>query len=127
MGLEGLQAGLAGIPVDPSSAISFSTTRSLLAPPPPPRAALTPARISYLLLSEGSKLLHAFVKGIAGPSMGCWEWGSFPTLYLVVTPPSPLGFSSKISFLVKSSPLPQAVLVTSLCSCSVLSRPVLWI
>lgn len=124
MGLEGLQAGLAGIPVDLSSAISFSVTRSFLAPP---HAALAPARISYLLLPEGSNLLRAFVKWITGPSVGCWECGSFPTLYLVVTPPSPLGFSSKISFLVKLSPLPQAVLVTCLCSRSVLSRPVLWI
>lgn len=33
----------------------------------PAQAALTPAMISYPLLSEGSKLLHAFVKGTAVP------------------------------------------------------------
>ena len=46
----------------------------------PAQAALTPAIISYLLLSEGSKLLHAFVKGTAVPSMRGLEMGFLPNL-----------------------------------------------
>lgn len=76
MGLEGLQVGPAGIPVDHTSAISLLLPGCSL----PAQAALTPAMISYPLPSEGSKLLHAFVKGTAVPSMRGLEMGFLPNL-----------------------------------------------
>lgn len=93
---------------DPSPPISLSNP----GPSPPTQSWLQPGAAACCALHVVS-----FFVPLSKPSYTLLgdreqEWGSFPTLYLVATPPSPLGLSSKISCFVKSS-LPQAALVTS--------------
>ena len=96
------------------------------APCPPKQPLLRPWSATCCFL-KGASSFMPLSKALLFPLCGAWKQGSFPILYLGATPPLPLGFSSKISSLVKLSPLLQAVWVSSLCSHSVLSRPVLWI
>ena len=94
--------GVAGGPGGDSSGPFLSHQLQHFQVPPHP-AVLTLARISDLLFSEGRECFHAFVKDIGVPFTGSQAQGSSPTLYLMATLLSPLGFSSEISFLVRSS------------------------